>query len=55
MSEEDKCIFKPLSLPTQIILTHIQGYSRVTMYPSQERRVFSHIPYIKKEDISQKR
>jgi len=55
MSEENKCIFKPPSLPTQIILTHIQGYDGVTMYPSQERGIFSHISYIKKDDISAKK
>jgi len=55
MSEEDKFIFKPPSLRTQIILTHIQGYDSVTMHPSQERGIFSHISYIKKEDIPAKK
>jgi hypothetical protein len=55
MSEKDERIFKPSSLPTQIILTHIQGYDSVTMYPSQERRIFSHTPYTKRRHISQKR
>jgi hypothetical protein len=55
MSEEDECIFKPPSLPTQIISTHIQGYDRVTMYPLQERRIFSHISYIKKRTYQPKK
>jgi hypothetical protein len=36
------------------MVTHIQGYDRVTMYPPQGRRIFSHISYIKK-DMSAKK
>jgi len=55
MSEEDECIFKPPSLPTQIILRQIQGYDTVTVYQSQERRIFFHIPYIKKRTYQPKK
>jgi hypothetical protein len=55
MSEEDECIFKLPSLRTQIILTHIQGYDRVTMHPSQEGGIFSHLSYIKKRTCQPKK
>jgi hypothetical protein len=51
MSEEDKCIFKPPSLPTQIILTHIQVYH---VSVTRKDNIFPHTLH-KKEDISAKK
>jgi hypothetical protein len=51
MSEKDECIFKPPSLPTQIILTHIQDYECYHVSVTRKEDIFPHTLH-EKEDIS---
>jgi hypothetical protein len=57
MSEDDECIFKPPSLPTQIILTHTHTHRIMIGLPCIHHKrggYFQHIVH-KKEDYQQKR